>query len=48
VLDVGGVEVRATACTGSTPTQTFTVDPLPVARAAFTDVKVWAPPVLGL
>ncbi len=47
-LDVGDVRVRATACSGASNPQTFTVDPLPVARPAGTPVKVWRPPVLGL
>lgn len=46
-LDVGGIAVRATACTSATP-QVFTVDPLPIARAAGTPVAVWDPPRLGL
>ena len=47
-LDVGDVRVRATACSGSSSPQTFTVDPMPVARPAGTPVKVWRVPVLGL
>lgn len=47
-LDVGGVQVRATACSGSSSPQTFTVDALPYARAAGLSVSVWHMPVLGL
>lgn len=46
-LDVAGVQVRATACTGAASPQTFTVDALPVARAAGLSVSVWHLPVLG-
>ncbi|MEV6879732.1 hypothetical protein [Amycolatopsis sp. NPDC051128] len=46
-LDVGGIQVRATACTGSSSPQTFTVDALPVARAAGLSVSVWHLPVLA-
>lgn len=47
-LDVGGVQVRATACTvASGPgIQTFTVDALPVA-ISYVSVSVWHLPVLG-
>lgn len=47
-LDVGGTKVRATACTGSSSPQVFTVDALPTARPANALVKVWQPPALGL
>ena len=47
-LDVGGMRVRATACSGAGATQTFTVDALPEAVALNTTVDVWDPPVLGL
>ena len=47
-LDVGEVQVRATACSGSTSPQTFTIDPMPVSRPAGTPVTVWRQPVLGL
>ncbi|MEU7817056.1 hypothetical protein [Pseudonocardia sp. NPDC049154] len=47
-LSVGGLKVRATACSGTGTTQSFTVDPLPVARASGSSVAVWNPPVLGL
>ncbi|MFD6072816.1 hypothetical protein [Amycolatopsis lurida] len=46
-LDVAGVKVRATACSGAASPQTFTVDALPVARAAGLSVSVWHLPVLG-
>jgi hypothetical protein len=46
-LDVGGVKVRATACSGASSPQTFTVDALPVARAAGLSVSVWHLPVLA-
>ncbi|MFD5244992.1 hypothetical protein ACFWIW_10635 [Amycolatopsis sp. NPDC058340] len=47
-LDVGGIKVRATACSGASSPQTFTVDALPVARAAGLSVSVWHLPVLAL
>lgn len=47
-LDVGGVRVRATACTGTSSPQTFTVDAMPVDKPATTPVKLWRQPVLGL
>lgn len=46
-LDVGGIQVRATACSGASSPQTFTVDALPVARAANLSVSVWRLPVLA-
>ncbi|MFI6304268.1 hypothetical protein ACIBCH_20550 [Amycolatopsis thailandensis] len=46
-LDVGGIKVRATACSGASSPQTFTVDALPVARAAGLPVSVWHLPVLA-
>jgi hypothetical protein len=46
-LDVGGIQVRATACSGAASPQTFTVDALPVSRAAGLSVSVWHLPVLG-
>lgn len=46
-LDVGGVQVRTTACSGASSPQTFTVDALPVARAANLSVSVWRLPVLA-
>lgn len=47
-LDVGDVQVRATACSGATSPQIFTIDPMPVTRPAGTSVQVWHPPVYGL
>ncbi|MET7989856.1 hypothetical protein ABZU76_02995 [Amycolatopsis sp. NPDC005232] len=48
-LSVGGLKVRATACSAATGTQqTFTIDALPVGKPAGTAVEVWDPPVLGL
>lgn len=47
-LDVGAVRVRATACSGTSSPQTFTVDAMPVDRPAGTPVTVWRQPVLGL
>ncbi|MGW4525194.1 hypothetical protein [Amycolatopsis sp. NPDC004378] len=46
-LNVGGIQVRATACSGSSSPQTFTVDALPAARAAGLSVSVWHLPVLA-
>lgn len=46
-LDVGGVQVRTTACSGASSPQTFTVDALPVARAANLSVSIWRLPVLA-
>jgi hypothetical protein len=47
-LDVGGIQVRATACSGASSPQTFTVDALPVARSAGLSVSVWHLPVAAL
>lgn len=46
-VDVGGIRVRATACSGASSPQTFTVDALPVARAAGLSVSAWHAPVLA-
>lgn len=46
-LEVDGLKVRATACTGSGRTQTFTVDALAVGRALGSSVNVWNLPVLA-
>lgn len=46
-LDVNGVQVRATACSGAGTLQTFTVDALPTALAQGLPVSVWHLPVLG-
>lgn len=48
VLDVGGIEVTATACTGTSSPQTFTVAALPMARPSGTPVTVRTTPALGL
>lgn len=42
-LDVGGVLVTATACSGSSSPQTFTIAPLPVGRPAGVPVTVGRP-----
>lgn len=47
-LSVGGVKVRATACSGGSSPQTMTVDALPVARAAGLPIKLWQPRRIGL
>jgi hypothetical protein len=48
-LDVGAVQVRATACSApSGAQQTFTVDPMPVTRPAGVPVVLWNAPVFGL
>jgi hypothetical protein len=48
-LDVSGVQVRATACSGTSASspQVFTVDALPVSRTTGHTVNVWHLPVLG-
>jgi len=47
-LEVDGLPVRATACTGASSPQTFTIDPLPVPRAVGALVQLWQPRVLGM
>ena len=47
-LSVGGIRVRATACSGTSSPQTMTVDALPVARPAGAPVKLWEPRRIGL
>ena len=47
-LSVGGIPVRATACSGTTSPQTFTVDPLPLPRALGAPVALWEPRRLGM
>lgn len=47
-LDVGGVRVVATACSGASSPQTFTVAPLALDRVAGLPVKLWAQRPLGL
>lgn len=46
-LDVGGIRVRATACSGASSPQTFTVDALAYSRAAGLSVSVWHLPTLA-
>ncbi len=48
ILDVGGIAVRATACTGASSPQTMTVDPLPYARSSGTAVALRDPRPLAL
>lgn len=48
MLSVGGAPVRATACSGTTSPQTFTVDPLPYSRSAGAPVALWDGRPLGL
>jgi hypothetical protein len=47
-LEVDGLPVRATACTGASNPQTFTIDPLQVPRAVGAQVQLWRPRVLGM
>ncbi|GAA2855401.1 hypothetical protein GCM10010472_10880 [Pseudonocardia halophobica] len=47
-LDVGGNPVRATACTGTGTTQTFTCDALTVSIPAGAAVDLWRQAVLAL
>ncbi|HEX5120365.1 MAG TPA: hypothetical protein VFW65_34720 [Pseudonocardiaceae bacterium] len=49
-LDVAGIRVKATACSGASSPQTFTVDATTVTKALAVgdDVAVWQPMVLGL
>lgn len=47
-LSVGGVRVEATACTGGSSPQTFTVAALPVARSSGAVVELWNPAPLGV
>lgn len=47
-LSVGGLPVVATACTGATSPQTFTVQPLPLARVDGVPVRLWDPRPIGL
>lgn len=47
-LDVGGVEVVASACSGTSSPQTMTVAALTLARAAGLPVALWDPRPLGL
>lgn len=47
-LNVGGIQVTATACSGASSPQIFTVDPISAPRAAGSAVSVWRPRALGL
>lgn len=47
-LDVGGIKVTATACSGAASPQTFTINSLPYSRAAGLPVSLWQQPRLGL
>ncbi len=49
-LDVGGIPVTATACSGASSPQTFTVTgaTVTVAKASGVPVSVWQPATLGL
>lgn len=47
-LNVGGVKVRATACSGASSPQTFTVDALPQTITSGSTVTVFEPTSLGL
>jgi hypothetical protein len=47
-LEVGGLPVRATACSGASSPQTFTVDALAVARTSGMQVQLWRPRRLGM
>jgi len=47
-LSVGGIPVVATACSGASSPQTFTVDPLPLDRADGVPVALWDPRPIGL
>jgi hypothetical protein len=47
-LEVGGIEVVATACTDTTSPQTMTIQSAALARSAGVPVKLWQPPALSL
>ncbi len=47
-LSVGGVRAVATACSGASSPQTFTIQPLETARPAGVPVTLHDPPALGL
>lgn len=47
-LEIGGVRVRATACSGASSPQTMTVDALTGARGAGSPVRLWDPRPIGL
>ena len=48
VLDVGGIPVRVTACSGGSSPQTMTCDPLSTARPAGVAISLWEPRVVGM
>jgi hypothetical protein len=47
-LSVGGIQVTATAASGSSSPQTFTVNATSYGLAAGSTVKLWRPPVIAL
>lgn len=47
-LSVGGIQVTATAASGSSSPQTFTVNATAYALTAGSTVKLWRPPVIAL
>lgn len=47
-LDVGGIKVHATACSGSSSPQTFTITSLELDRSSGAPVKLWDQRPLGL
>jgi hypothetical protein len=47
-LDVGGIEIVATACTDATSPQTMTIQSAALARTGGVPVKLWQPPALSL
>lgn len=47
-LAVGGIKATVTAVSGTTSPQTFTIQPLTVARLSGAPVEVWSQPVLEL
>lgn len=47
-LDVGGIQVTATAASGSSSPQTFTVNPTAYPLMIGSTVKLWRPAVIGL
>lgn len=47
-VSVGGTEVQVTGVSGVSSPQTFTVDPMPLAKPGNSPIQVWQPPVLRL
>lgn len=47
-VTVGGIKTTVTAVAGAASPQTFTIDPMTLARPAFSPVEVWNPPVTRL